>query len=273
MLGGRLVCPVAGCGVSTGDLVTHCGTEHGMVEQYLPSNQGEDRAQDAQEVTENQLLEEEEVKKPIHDTQEKKGLEEEKQAEEHILDTEEKEMEQEEQEEEGVYEVEVVLDKRVKKGKLEYYVKWKHYDEWTWEPVAHLDNVKNLIEDFERRRLKSKKTNNIFKSNKNQSQKRKSSDPESSSSRCLSTASNKSNKRLKLDAKRIKYVHSTGAATGDAWERRGGECGAAATKGRADAQRSRWKLSSRTRTKTMNVRRPRGTLPLARESWSSARRV
>ena len=226
MLGSRVVCPVAGCGVSTGDLVTHCGTEHGMVEQYLPTNQGEDRAQEAQEVTENQLLEEEEVKKPIHDTQEKKGLEEEKQAEEHILDTEEKEMEQEEQDEEGVYEVEVVLDKRVKKGKLEYYVKWKHYDEWTWEPVAHLDNVKNLIEDFERRRLNSKKTNNIFKSNKNQSQKRKSSDPESSSSRCLSTASNKSNKRLKLDAKRNKYVNSTGAATGDAWERRGGECGA-----------------------------------------------
>ena len=255
MLGGRLVCPVAGCGVSTGDLVTHCGTEHGMVEQYLPSNQVEDRAQEAQEVTENQLLEEEEVKKQIHDTQEKKGLEEKK------------------QDEEGVYEVEVVLDKRVKKGKLEYYVKWKHYDEWTWEPVAHLDNVKNLIEDFERRRLNSRKTNNIFKSNKNQSQKRKSSDPESSSSRCLSTASNKSNKRLKLDAKRIKYVNSTGAATGDAWERRGGECGAAATKGRADAQRSRWKLSSSTRTKTMNVRILRGTLPLARESWSSARRV
>ena len=100
--------------------------------------------------------------------------------------------------------------------------------------MAHLDNVKNLIEDFE------KKTKRL---SKNLPQKCKSSDPESSSSRCLSTASNKSNKRLKLDAKRIKYVHSTGAATGDAWERRGGECGAAATKGRADAQRSRWKLS------------------------------
>merc|ERR1711952_290046 len=148
----------------------------------------------------------------------------------------EQEKELEEDEEEGVYEVEVVLDKRVKKGKLEYYVKWKHYDEWTWEPMAHLDNVKNLIEDFERRRLNSKTTNNIFKSNKNRSQKRKSSDPESSSSRCLSTASNESNKRLKLDAKRIKYVNSTDAATGDAWERRGGESGAAATKGRADAE-------------------------------------
>ena len=161
MLGSRVECPVAGCGVSTGDLVTHCGTEHGMVEQYLPSNQGEDRAQEAQ------LLGEEEVKKQIHDTQEKKELEEEKQAEEHILDTEEKKMEQEE-EEEGVYEVEVVLDKRVKKGKLEYYVKWKHYDEWTWEPMAHLDNFKNLFEDFE------KKTKRL---SKNLPQKCKSSDP------------------------------------------------------------------------------------------------
>ena len=50
-----------------------------------------------------------------------------------------------------MYEVEVVTDKRVKKGKLEYYVKWKNYNEWTWEPLAHLENVKDLIEDFERK--------------------------------------------------------------------------------------------------------------------------
>ena len=48
------------------------------------------------------------------------------------------------------YEVEEVLDSRLKKGRLEYLVKWSGYtDEYnTWEPVSNLENSKEAIEDF-----------------------------------------------------------------------------------------------------------------------------
>ncbi|EGO03080.1 hypothetical protein SERLA73DRAFT_24846, partial [Serpula lacrymans var. lacrymans S7.3] len=40
------------------------------------------------------------------------------------------------------YEVEEVLDSRLKRGKLEYLVHWKNYpkEERTWEPKQHLNN-------------------------------------------------------------------------------------------------------------------------------------
>ena len=53
-------------------------------------------------------------------------------------------------EEEGVYEVEKVLEKRFRKGRAEYFVKWKNYDETTWEPLKNLTNVKDLIDKFEK---------------------------------------------------------------------------------------------------------------------------
>ena len=40
------------------------------------------------------------------------------------------------------YEVEKIVNKRLRKGKPEYLVKWKGWedpDDNTWEPVAHLD--------------------------------------------------------------------------------------------------------------------------------------
>ena len=48
------------------------------------------------------------------------------------------------------YEVEAVLDKRIFNGITQYFVKWEHYDETTWEPVDNLGNIRDLIEDFER---------------------------------------------------------------------------------------------------------------------------
>ena len=41
------------------------------------------------------------------------------------------------------YEVERVLDQRIRKGKQEYLVLWKGYDEKeaTWEPVDHFDDL------------------------------------------------------------------------------------------------------------------------------------
>jgi len=47
------------------------------------------------------------------------------------------------------YEVEEVLDSRRRRGRLEYLVKWKGYDNteesMTWEPVANLKNSKDLV--------------------------------------------------------------------------------------------------------------------------------
>ena len=48
------------------------------------------------------------------------------------------------------YEVEKVLKKRHRKGKVEFFVKWKNYEEWTWEPKSNLENAKVLIEMFEK---------------------------------------------------------------------------------------------------------------------------
>ena len=53
-------------------------------------------------------------------------------------------------EEEDDFEVEQILDKReAKKGKVEYLVKWKTFDD-TLEPSANLESVQNLIDQFEK---------------------------------------------------------------------------------------------------------------------------
>ena len=51
------------------------------------------------------------------------------------------------------YEVEKVLDKRFRKGRAEYFVKWKHYDETTWEPLKNLGNIDDLLEEFDNREV------------------------------------------------------------------------------------------------------------------------
>ena len=50
--------------------------------------------------------------------------------------------------------MENIIEKRVtKKGKVEYLVKWKTFDdivEITWEPASSLLSVKDMIDKFEK---------------------------------------------------------------------------------------------------------------------------
>ena len=50
------------------------------------------------------------------------------------------------------YEVEAVCDKRLRKGKAEYLVKWKGWDsdDNTWEPIGNLE-CHEMIEDYEKK--------------------------------------------------------------------------------------------------------------------------
>src|SRR5437762_785433 len=56
-----------------------------------------------------------------------------------------------ERDEDGVYVVEEILKKRVKSGKVQYFLKWKGYgmEDCTWEPRENL-TCDDLIEKFER---------------------------------------------------------------------------------------------------------------------------
>ena len=56
------------------------------------------------------------------------------------------------------YEVEKILQKRVRNQTVYYLIKWKGYSdvENTWEPLSNLTNCKELILQFERRNSKSR---------------------------------------------------------------------------------------------------------------------
>lgn len=62
------------------------------------------------------------------------------------------------------YVVEKIVSARERNGKKEYKIKWEGYDyrQCTWEPLENLENIKELIKDFEEN---IKNTNN----NKNKS--------------------------------------------------------------------------------------------------------
>ena len=48
------------------------------------------------------------------------------------------------------YEVEKIVDKRIKNGKVEYKIKWAGYsmNDCTWEPLKNLENIQKLIDNY-----------------------------------------------------------------------------------------------------------------------------
>ena len=51
------------------------------------------------------------------------------------------------------HEVEKILNRRERKGKLKYLVRWKCYtaEKYTWEGLENLKNVRDLVEEFEKK--------------------------------------------------------------------------------------------------------------------------
>ena len=52
---------------------------------------------------------------------------------------------------ENFYNVEKIVKKRIRNGKIQYFVKWENYDSCdnTWEPKENLSNISHMIEAYE----------------------------------------------------------------------------------------------------------------------------
>ena len=105
------------------------------------------------------------------------------------------------------YSVEKILDKRIHKGKIQYKIKWEGYstDECTWEPLAHLDNVKYMIKEYEREQtefLNKKRHNN----NNNEDSLSSTTKPNNTSPQLPTTNSSPTLKEQAQHNTQIKYL-------------------------------------------------------------------
>ena len=51
------------------------------------------------------------------------------------------------------YKVEAIFDKKIKRNGVLYRIKWKEYEETTWEPTNNLGRAGDAVEDFEQRNV------------------------------------------------------------------------------------------------------------------------
>lgn len=85
----------------------------------------------------------------------------------------------------GTYIVEHIEDCRIIKGKKYYFVKWEGYSskDNTWEPKENLSGLEEMIDDFEKGRIKKqKKSKSPIQNNKKKTSKIQDDDEDSNSS-------------------------------------------------------------------------------------------
>ncbi|KAI4313322.1 hypothetical protein L6164_026309 [Bauhinia variegata] len=75
----------------------------------------------------------------------------------------------------GYYEVEAIRAMRVWKGRKQYLIKWLGWPEETntWEPIRHLTLVKDMIDDFEKRKQRKQKRRPALHSTSSRTTKRR----------------------------------------------------------------------------------------------------
>ncbi|CAN8255994.1 unnamed protein product [Cochlearia groenlandica] len=85
------------------------------------------------------------------DVEEEEEEEEEEDDEYDVEEEEEGEQEERPNLDEGYYEIEAIRRKRVRKGKVQYLIKWRGWPETanTWEPLENLQSIADVIDAFE----------------------------------------------------------------------------------------------------------------------------
>jgi hypothetical protein len=94
--------------------------------------------------------------------------------------------------------VEKILDERIKKGKFEYLVKWKNYDnveDTTWEPVENIGAYQNLIDAFEKSLMANKKEQDLLDRNGKEKAKKNIATKEAKSNTAPKAAKKKGSKK------------------------------------------------------------------------------
>lgn len=104
---------------------------------------------------------------------------------------------------ENEYYVEEVLDKKIEKGEVKYLIKWEGWpiESATWEPIENLDNIQNLIANFEKRK-REKENGNKKGSSINSS--RKSRESQESQEKYVKYSQNQKKKNASSKDKREK---------------------------------------------------------------------